>query len=210
MAFSNQLLGEVVATDVSLNEYMTHYAELNCEWIDGVVIRVSPSELKHNNLIHYLYQLLDGYFELKPIGTVIGQPFVMRLPKFPKRRREPDLLVILNTNPNELKNTYMDGPADLCVEVVSEESTSRDHGEKFQEYEKGGVSEYWIVDYRRQESRFYCLSTEGIYERQELTSDGQYQTPLLPQFSLDVAIMWNNKLPGTITISKMIQTMLSQ
>ena len=83
----------------------------------------SPAALKHNKLIYYLQQLIEAYFEIKPIGDVVSQPFVIRLPEFPNRRREPDLMVILESNPHELKDTYMDGPADICIEVISQEST---------------------------------------------------------------------------------------
>ncbi|MEO8393884.1 MAG: Uma2 family endonuclease, partial [Chloroflexota bacterium] len=142
MAISEQalsnLIGEIVATNVSLEDYMEHYAEQHCEWVEGLVIKMSGS-LTHNDLSYYLHLFLRAYFDLRPIGRVIGQPFVMRLPAFPNRRREPDLMVFLKTNPNELKDTYLDGPADICIEVVSEESVERDHGDKFREYEQGGV-----------------------------------------------------------------------
>lgn len=208
-SFLAEVFGEIVAVDVPLDVYMAQYAEQHCEWIDGVVIRVSPSEIKHNKLIHYLYMLLDAYFELTSLGTVIGQPFVMRLPEFPKRRREPDLLVVLNSNPNDLKTTYLDGAADICIEVVSEESTVRDHGEKFREYEKGGVGEYWIIDYHRQECHFYRLTTERIYQRQAQSTDGTYQTPLLPRFVLDASTLLQTDLPQPIAVAKAVQAMLT-
>jgi Uma2 family endonuclease len=169
---------------------------------------MSPGELKHNNLIYYLYQLLTAYFELRPIGQVIGQPFVMRLAAFPKRRREPDLLVVLKSNPHQLHETYMDGPADLCIEIVSEDSVDRDHGEKFKEYEKGGVPEYWIVDPIHKESRFYRLNEAGIYSRQTEDAQGNYRTPTLPGLALHVPILWNEELPGPGATSAAVKGML--
>ncbi len=157
---------QVIAVDVSLEDYMAHYAANHCEWVEGAVIQMTPATLEHNQLIKYLSVLLDSYFELKPLGVVITQPFVMRLPAFPNRRREPDLLILLQTNPHELKTTYLDGPADICIEVVSEESSACDHGHKFVEYEKVGVPEYWIIDPIRSESRFYRLGEHGSYLRQ--------------------------------------------
>lgn len=55
------------------------------------------------------------------------------------------------------------GPADICIEVVSEERIARDHGEKFAEYEKAGVREYWIVDPLRDTCRFNRLNEAGVY-----------------------------------------------
>jgi Uma2 family endonuclease len=201
-------LGEIVATGVSLEEYMSDYAADHCEWVEGFVIKMSPSTIGHNNLIKYLSQLFDAYFELKAIGLVILQPFVMRLAEFPNRRREPDLLVVLKTNTNELKSTYMDGPADLCIEIVSEDSVVRDHGDKFNEYEKGGVSEYWIVDPLRKESRFYRLNAEGVYVRQTEDAQGDYRTPMFPGLVLHVPTLWSSPLPGPGAIAKAVQAML--
>jgi Uma2 family endonuclease len=204
----NDVIGEIVATNVSLEEYMEHYAADHCEWVEGVVIKMSPGTIKHNKIMQYLIHLFNAYFELNPIGALITQPFVMRLAAFPNRRREPDLLVVLKTNPHELKETYMDGPADLCIEIVSEDSIDRDHGEKFKEYEKGGVPEYWIVDPIHKESRFYRLNEAGIYSRQTEDAQGNYYTPALPGLALHVPTLWNEDLPGPGATSAAVKAML--
>jgi Uma2 family endonuclease len=202
--------GVVVATGVSLEDYLAHYAADFCEWIDGVVIRMSPAELKHNKLIAYLLKLFEAYFELRPIGEVVFAPFVVRLPAFPNRRREPDLLVVLHTNPGELKATYMDGPPDICIEVVSAESVERDHGEKFREYEQGGVPEYWIIDPLHTECRFYRLNPDGLYTRQEPDSAGDYATTALPGLKLRVPLLWQETLPGPAAVVAAVQAMLKE
>jgi len=200
--------GNIIAADVSLEDYMERYAADHCEWVEGYVIKMSPAEIVHNNLVYYLYQLLSAYFELNPIGRVIGQPFVMRLPVFPRRRREPDLLVVLNANLARVKATYLDGPADICIEVVSEESTDRDHGEKFREYEKGGVPEYWILDPLRKETRFYRLNMDGRYLRQNEDTRGYYRTTALPKFALHIPTLWEVNLPGPGAVAAAVKAML--
>lgn len=200
--------GEIIASDVSLEEYMENYAADHCEWVEGYVIKMSPAEISHNDLVYYLYELLRVYFAIKPIGRVIGQPFVMRLPAFPRRRREPDLLVVLKTNPNELKDTYLDGPADICIEVVSEGSIDRDHGDKFQEYEKGGVKEYWITDPIHKECRFYRLNEAGRYVRQSEDETENYTTPILPGLLLHVPTLWEENLPNPIETVEAVKKML--
>jgi Uma2 family endonuclease len=201
---------ELVIPGVSLDDYMEHYAQHHYEWVEGVVIKMSPIHIRHYHLVDYLRLLLKFYFGLRPIGQVLGEPFVMRLPAFPNRRREPDLMVILDTNPHELKDTYMDGPADICIEVVSEGSISTDHGEKFEEYEKGGVPEYWIIDPLRAESRFYRLNRDGRYVRQELDDEGHYQTPALPGLVLDVTILWQENLPDAVEVVQAVREMLTE
>src|SRR5262249_19018066 len=102
-----------------------------------------------------------------------------------------------------------DGAADICIEVVSPESGRRDHGEKFEDYEKGGVSEYWIVEYLHRECRFFRLNEEGLYGR--FSEDGQvnYQTPLLPGLVLNVPTLWQPNLPGPLAIAQAVQAMLT-
>lgn len=198
----------VIATDVSLEDYMEYYAENFCEWVEGTVIKLSPVHLSHEKLVAFLRVLLAVYFELRPVGTVISQPFVMRLPAFPKRRREPDLMVVLHSNPGTLTNTFMDGPADLVIEIVSPDSAERDHGEKFIEYEKGGVGEYWIIDPLRTEPRFYRLDERGLYMRQNEDADGNYRTSILPGLVLHVPTLWHPHLPGPLAIGDAVRTML--
>jgi len=208
ITISSVLLGDVVATDVSLEDYMEHYAEQSCEWVEGVVIKMAATTLKHDVLSYYLRQCFTAYFELRPIGQLRSQPFVMRPPAFPNRRREPDLVIILKTNPHELKKTYLDGPADICIEIVSEESIGRDHGDKFREYEQGGVPEYWIVDPLHRESRFYRLNDNGSYVRQNEDADGNYRTLLLPGLILHVPTLWQDDLPGPAATVRAITAML--
>jgi Uma2 family endonuclease len=203
-----EVSGDVVAAGVSLEDYMERYAGQHYEWVEGMVIRMVPEELKHNDLVYYLYFLFQAYFELKPIGRVVGRPFTLRLPQFPNRRREPDLMIVLKSNPNELKDTFMNGAPDICIEVVSEESTVRDHGDKFAEYEAGGVPEYWILDILRRETRFYRLGDEKRYVRQNETAQGVYHTPALPYFMLSMTMLWQDNFPGSGATYNAVKSML--
>lgn len=193
---------------ITLADYLAHYAADHYEWVEGSIIKLSPVHLKHDTVVAYLRILLQAYFEIKPIGQVVSQPFVLRLPEFPNRRREPDLQVILNNNPNELKDTYMDGAPDICIEVVSPESTARDYGDKFSEYETGKIPEYWIIDPIREETHFYQLNTSNRYQSQQISEAGHYISPKLPQLSLPVNVLWQHKLPGPGAIVKQVQDML--
>jgi Uma2 family endonuclease len=103
----------------------------------------------------------------------------------------------------------MQGAADICVEVVSQESSRRDRGEKFEEYEKLGVGEYWIWDPLRSEASFYRLNKSGVYTRQSEDADGNYRTPLLPGLAVHVPTLWSEKRPGPGAISRAVQAMLN-
>ena len=200
--------GEVVATNVSADEYLEKYAADYCEWVGGVVIRMSPVGLKHNDLTDYLRDLARAYFSSRPLGKILSQPFVMRLDATGSAR-EPDLQIILHSNAGKLTETAMVGPADICIEVVSPESVERDYGTKLEEYEKGGVGEYWLFDSQRKIALFYRLDEAGLYHLISLDETGIYQTPKLPDFRLHVPTLWEDTLPDIVAIVEAVKKMLA-
>ncbi len=200
-------VGEIVAENVSFAEFMDKYAADFCEWVAGVVTKKPIVTYHHNDLNFYLRSLMEVYLELRPIGQTLSQPFVMHLCTYPPVCREPDTMLILGSNPHTLHNTFMDGPADIVLEVVSEGSVVIDYGQKFCEYEQGGVPEYWIVDGLRKESRFYRLDATGRYQRQSEDENGNYMTPALPGLQIHVPTLWQPNLPGPGATSKMVSEM---
>ena len=78
----------------------------------------------------------------------------MRLPEAPRRGRVPDLLFVTSEHVDRQQPTYLDGPRDLAVEIVSPDSVRRDQGEKFVEYEQAGIPEYWLVDADLEQAEF--------------------------------------------------------
>lgn len=198
--------GEIIATGVSADDYMAQYAETFHEWVEGVVVKMPPVTVQHDALTTYLRMLMAAYFRLNPIGRILGEPFVMRLDAI-GRFREPDLQIILNGNPGQLTDTAMIGPADICIEVVSPESVERDYGQKFNEYEKAGVHEYWIIDPIRQRCDFNRRSGAGIYAEIVPDDTGCYRTPLLPKLALHVPTLWQDPLPDILTVVQAVQAM---
>lgn len=204
--------GNIIGVGISEDVYMRDYADQSCEWLDGTVIKMSPVHDKHNMITQYLIILLNAYFEHKSIGELRTEPFVMRYSfedngETKWRNREPDLQIILDGNPHELTPTYMNGVADIVIEVVSPESQQRDYAEKYYEYEQAGVPEYWIIDPIRKEARFYLLNDKRAYILQ--TVDDEYQTTRLPRLTLHIPTLWHNKLPGPSAIVKTVSEMLA-
>lgn len=89
----------------------------------------------------------------------------------------------------------MDGPADLVIEIVSPESVLRDRGEKYAEYEAGGVREYWIIDAEAKRADFFVLDSEGRYQRATPDADGKYGSAVLPGFWIKIGWLWQTPLP---------------
>ncbi len=59
------LYGNVIAEDVSLEDYLTHHAAHHCEWVEGKVIQLSPATSRHNAIIWYLKNMGEAYFEIR-------------------------------------------------------------------------------------------------------------------------------------------------
>jgi Uma2 family endonuclease len=198
-----QIVAENVTEDVYFREYEGHY-----EWIAGKVIKMPPVTDEHSELQLYLVNLLQFYFHFRPIGVLRYDPFVMRMSEL-KQNRQPDIQMILGDNQENLTSTYMDGAADICVEIVSPGSVVTDRGIKFKEYQQVGVSEYWLIDPQRKEAHFYHLNDDGLYVPQALQND-MYQTERLPGLQLHIPAFWKDPLPDPMERVDTIRKMLDE
>ena len=180
---------------MSLEEFLAWTDEdVWAEWEDGEVIIMSPASYRHQSIARFLTMLFGLFLEEHDMGVVLTAPFAMRLP-LSNRVREPDLLVVLKENLERIKENYLDGPADLVGEIVSEESMLRDRGTKFAEYELDGVREYWVIDPERKQADFFVLGEGGRYERRLPDKKGFYHSTVLKGFRIKVGWLWQQPLP---------------
>jgi Uma2 family endonuclease len=169
------------------------------EWVNGEVIILTPASNKHQDLAGFLTALLRYFVETRQLGVVRFAPFQMKTgPNLPGR--EPGILFIAREHLDRLRDTYLDGPADLVVEIISHDSRARDRGEKFYEYEQGGVREYWLLDYLRRQAEFYQLGPDGIYRPVPIGADGIYQSAVLEGLWLRVKWLWQEPLPPLMNV----------
>ncbi len=177
---------------VSFESFLTRPDDdRRAEWVDGRIDYRMPASLAHQLLCKILLAILDLFVSKNDLGTVLVSPFLMRLTLRPSGR-EPDLLIVSTENQQHLRNTYLDGPADLAVEIVSPESRERDRAEKFDEYAAAGVSEYWIIDTELRIAEFYVLR-DGAYRPARIDVDGRFWSVVLPGFWIDVSAIWDEQ-----------------
>ncbi|MBI2301817.1 MAG: Uma2 family endonuclease [Armatimonadetes bacterium] len=93
-------------------------------------------------------------------------------------------------NLDRLRAAYLEGPADLVIEIASPSTRGVDHGDKFYEYEQGGVPEYWLLDPERRRPEFFLLDAEGIYSPVVVGPVGVYESPALSGLRLRVEWLW--------------------
>lgn len=191
-----------IATRRELDGYVTYEAFLDwadedtlAEWVDGAVVMTSPASLRHQQLGDFLSAVLSAFVRLHGLGEVIAPPFQMKLLR---SGREPDILFIAREHLDRLTDTYLDGPADLVVEIISPESVERDRTVKFSEYQEAGIPEYWLLDPNTEGAEFYRLSGDGRYESVAVDADGIYRCSSVAGFWVRPSWLWQQPLPDPI------------
>jgi Uma2 family endonuclease len=189
---------------VTFEEFLTWADEdTPAEWEDGEVVMVSPASERHQELSGWLSAILRIYVRHRELGWLATAPFLIQL-QTSQQAREPDLLFLKTENMDRLRGTYLDGPADLVVEIVSPESINRDRGRKFVEYENEGIPEYWLIDPLRQQADFYQLETDNHYHLFPPDQQGIYHSLTVAGFWLAVDGLWQNPLPDELDILRQL------
>src|SRR4051794_27975656 len=133
---------------MSYEEFVAQIDEgAHAEWINGEAIVFMPPKERHQALANFLEVLLTFFVNFFELGIVRDAPYEMRTNP-DGSAREPDLLFIAREHLDRVTENGLAGPADLVVEIISEESFKRDRDDKFYEYEAAGIPEYWLFDPR--------------------------------------------------------------
>lgn len=192
---------QIAGDEISFEDYLVKYDGQHAEWVDGRVILKMPASDRHQDLSDFLVSVLRIWAEAKDAGLVRSSPLAMKLSE-DRKGREPDILFVAKKNLKRLKPTFVDGAADLVIEIISPESRARDRGDKFYEYEAGGVKEYWLIDPERQQAEFYGLNKKGIFEFLPVEADGKFRSRVVKNFELKVEWLWQESLPPVIEVLK--------
>lgn len=179
------------------------------EWLDGEVHVYMSVFYPHDTISGFLRMLIGLFVETTDAGTVHTAPYALKVSS--RRGREPDLMFVSTHNEETSGYKFADGPVDLVVEVVSEDSVTRDNRDKFREYESAGVREYWIIDSRpgRRIARFYLLD-EGRYLEMLPDESGIYRSTVLAGFWLDLTWLWQSKPKATSAWAEIVPTLAAK
>ena len=187
---------------MTYEEYLAWAGEdLWSEWVEGeVIVFVSPL-IGHQEVVQLLNMLVGLFVSLFRLGRVF--PLRTELLILDGRAsREPDLIFVAAANLHRVTDRRVEGSADLVVEVISDDSVTRDRCDKWQQYAAAGIPEYWLVDWRpgKHRAEFIQLGTDGVYERQDPDAGGRYHSSVLPGFWLDPTWLWQDPLPDPLAL----------
>ncbi len=184
---------------MSLEEFLQWTDEdVWAEWIEGEVRILSPVNDPHVQIFIFLVSLLQHFAEHHDLGEIRTEPFTVNLSQL-NVVYSPDIFFVARSRLHLLQPTYFDGAPDLVVEIVSPESRRRDRVEKFENYEKAGVREYWLIEPERQTVDFYELNEHGIFELLP-SEDGVWRSKVLPGFWLKEEWLWRKPRPTLLSI----------
>lgn len=158
------------------------------EWATGEVYQMPPPTTEHQNIVTFFCTLLKLYADYFSLGKVLTAPFEVKLwPDGPAR--QPDGIFIANGQMSQLGSQRFNGAPAILLEVLSPGSVRHDRVQKFAEYEKAGVLEYWMIDSRayRDHHTIDCffLNDDQELEDQPLTEDHLLYSKVLNGFWID-------------------------
>src|SRR5262249_11901034 len=123
--------------------------EHKAELIYGEYVVCARPTDEHQDLVHDLGEVLKRWTRFHQLGKV-SYDIDMVLDGLKDLVYAPDLLFIAKEHEKRRQGGRIIGPADLCVEILSPSDKPRVRQRKFSDYERYGVTWYWVIDPERQ------------------------------------------------------------
>jgi Uma2 family endonuclease len=168
------------------------------ELVNGEIVRILPIRL-HETLAEFLSDAFkDEVKRLKLNYWVSGRVVLRTLtPNGKEQGRHPDVTVVDKTiwESKPFDYSALTEPPQLVVEVVST-NWEDDYIDKLDEYQRLGISEYWIVDYLALGSRnylgnpkkptvfVYLLDENGVYQMTAFRGSDRIISRTFPELAL--------------------------
>jgi Uma2 family endonuclease len=199
--------GEKIAENITFEAFLdADYGESHSEWVNGDVYQMTTVEIEHAHCFQFLSHLIQIFLELNEGGRMLSRPVLMYSDKA-QVARAPDIQALLPEHLDQVKQYYVMGPSDLVIEIIAEGSQRLDRYQKFLEYEKAGVPEYWIIDPIHREALFYQLNSEAMYQRQKPNENKRYYSRILHGLWVDVPTLWLRPIPTMKDFLDLVETM---
>jgi Uma2 family endonuclease len=180
------VLEELVAVELTAEEYAQLPPSSRTELVDGVLMVGETPTLWHQDVVDLLKWRLTA---VCPTGLRIVREQEARLGEV--LRRNPDLMAVRASACGPDTCSYAPEDIVLAVEVVSPGSRTRDRLHKPGEYAEAGIGHYWRVETRPSVAvHTYRLGETGSYLETGLFTPGDtVAAPGLPWAKIEIATL---------------------
>lgn len=166
------------------------------EIIDGELIVSRQPHWNHQYVSSKVFSLLDSWDMKTGLGAANCAPGVIFADD---EDVVPDVVWVSNERLEDAFSTdgHLHAAPDLAVEVLSPGSVNerRDREAKLKLYSRRGVSEYWIIDWRRRLIEVYRREDAQLKLVGTLYDADTLSTPLLPGFICKVSDIFRGIRP---------------
>jgi len=153
------------------------------ELSEGRLIITPAPTTQHQRISSKLHLLIGNFVMLNNLGEVCYSPLDVKL--WEGIIKQPDIVFMSNEHRDRITVRYW-GVPDLVMEILSESTAKKDRVDKFFEYLKAGVLEYWIVDPEAKTIEVYTL-IKGAYVPYGRWGNGEIaKSKLLDGFKVSV------------------------
>lgn len=168
------------------------------ELVDGEIIEVRATR-NHDDIANFMLFGFNDEIRRLNLNYVVNNTAVFRTitANGIEQGRKPDVSVIDKDVWRSNRSAYsaLEEPVQLAIEVTST-NWEDDYIDKLDEYQRLGITEYWIVDYLAIGSREYLgnpkipavfvflLDAEGKYQRSQFRSSERIVSRTFPELAL--------------------------
>ncbi len=192
----------ITATKLTFSDYLEQNREDQSvyELVDGELAEMTATR-QHGDIAEFLDRLFYQEVTRLNLNYVIKQGIPIRTltKKGVEQGRIPDVSVIDKALWRSQRSDYaaLREPIQLAVEIVST-NWEDDYIDKFDEYQRLGIFEYWIVDYLALGGIRYLgkpkvptvfvhwLNEDGEYQGEVFRSSDRILSPTFPELNLTV------------------------
>jgi Uma2 family endonuclease len=167
----------------SIDDYLSLNSNWRIEFDNGVVEFLAMPTMFHEEIVAHIYGLLQAFVRPRGLGRVFFAG--IRVLTVSGKFRVPDLVFMRRENASRMKDDAWEG-ADLVMEIVSSDDSSRDWKKKRIEYAQAGIPEYWIIDPKRRSMTVLTLAGDKYDVYCEAKAGQKARSALLAGFKVDV------------------------
>ena len=142
---------------------LTRDTEERYEYIDGEIYFLASPKTAHQVALTELFGIFYNWFQGKKCSPFVA-PYDITLRRNPENINivQPDIMVICDLDEKLGKDDYYKGIPTLVIEILSQNTRSKDMVKKLDLYMSCDVKEYWVVNPITREIAIYSFEDKDI------------------------------------------------